>query len=198
MTAAADLDEATARLIALAEQVGLRVLVVPADEPPMRFGTSVRTDLGVTAAGCADHDVDRDGGRHRGRRGRAARGGDRRGIGRRAGVHRVRRHHHRRAWAHLHRLDHPEPAERAMARNRAHTEARERFLRGPLGRRGFTSIWVPARLNPQHVRCPSCGDRHAIRPGEGMGRCRCGADTACVAATSDASCETLPPRRGAP
>ena len=40
MIAAADIDEATARLNALAKQVRLRVLVVPTDEPHMRYGTS--------------------------------------------------------------------------------------------------------------------------------------------------------------
>jgi len=175
MTAAADLDEATARLSALAERVGLRVLVVPADEPPMRFGTAVRTDLGVTAVPGAltmtwieTADATEDGEvEQRGAEIVEAMAAEPGFIGF-VGTSVAGRGHTFTAWTT------PEAAESAIARNRAHTEARERFLHGPLGRRGFTSIWVPRRLNPQHVRCPGCGDRHAVRPGVTALRCRCG------------------------
>ena len=86
----------------------------------------------------------------------------------------------------------PEAAERAIARNRAHTGARERFLRGPLGRRGFTSIWVPHRLNPQHLRCPGCGDRHAIAPGTAPYR------AAAAAPSAGRRVVLLTPRRDSP
>ncbi|HSK61087.1 MAG TPA: hypothetical protein VK935_18750 [Actinomycetospora sp.] len=176
MTAAAVLDEATARLRALAERSGLQVLLVPVDEPPMHFGTAVRTDLGVTdvpgamtmtwietADAADDGEVER-----RGAEIVEAMAGEPGFIGF-VGTSTPGRGHTFTAWTS------PQAAECAIARNRPHTEARQRFLDGPLGRRGFTSIWVPHRLNAQHVRCPGCGDRHAIRPANDAPRCRCGA-----------------------
>lgn len=175
MTAATDLDEATARLSSLAERVGLRVLVVPANEEPLCFGTAVRTDLGVTdipgamtmtwietADAAEDAEVEQ-----RGSDIVEALAAERGFIGF-VGTSVGGRGHTFTAWTT------PEAAERAVARNRAHAEARERFLHGPLGPRGFTSIWVPRRLNPQHVRCPGCGERHAVRPGATALRCSCG------------------------
>lgn len=175
MTAAADLEEATARLTALAGQVGLRVLVVPADEPPMCFGTAVRTDLGVTelpgamtmtwietADAAEEVEVDQ-----RGAEIVEALAGEPGFIGF-VGTSAAGRGHTFTAWTT------PQAAEKAVAGNRAHREARARFLHGPLGRRGFTSIWVPRRLNPQHVRCSGCGTRHVLRGGETASRCRCG------------------------
>ena len=132
----------------------------------MGFGTAVRTDLGVTEpARRDDDDLDRDGRtpteeaevEQRGAAIVEALAAEPGFIGF-VGTSFAGRGHTFTAWTT------PEAAERAIAGNRAHPEARERFLRGPLGRRGFTSIWVPRRLNPQHVRCPGCGDRHAIRP----------------------------------
>jgi hypothetical protein len=177
MTTVTDLDAATAHLRALAERAGLQVLVVPADEAPMRFGTAVRTDLGVTAVPGAmmmtwieTPDADQDAEvEERGTAIVEALAAEPGFIGF-VGTSTAGRGHTFTAWTT------PEAAERAIARNRAHTEARQRFLRGPLGSRGFTSLWVPHRLNPQHVRCPGCGDRHAVRPGATALRCRCGAD----------------------
>ena len=179
MTAATEVAEATARLGVLAEQVGLRVLVVPVDEPPMRFGTAVRTDLDVTTVPGAlamtwieTADAGEEGEvEQRGAEVVEALAAEPGFLGF-VGTTTAGRGHTFTAWSS------PGAAERAVARNRAHVEARERFLHASLGRRGFTSLWVPHRLNPQHVRCPGCGDRHAIRPGEGAPRCPCGATPA--------------------
>lgn len=175
MTTLVDLDELTERLTALAKQAGLRVLLVPVDEEPMGFGTAVRTDLGVTeppgamtmtwietADAAEAAEVERRGEAIVGTLAAAP------GFIGFVGTSFAGRGHTFTTWTT------PEAAEGAIAGNRAHGEARERFLRGPLGRRGFTSIWVPRRLNPQHMRCPGCGLRHAIRPGVGPFRCRCG------------------------
>jgi hypothetical protein len=176
VSAPADVAEVTARLGVLAAQVGLRVLVVPADEPPMHFGTSVRTGLGVhTVPGAmamtwietADP-AEEDEAEQRAAEVVEVMAAEPGFIGF-VGTNAAGRGHTFTAWTS------PEAAERAVARNRPHVEARQRFLHGPLGRRGFTSLWVPHRLNPQHVRCPACGDRHAVRPGDGAPRCRCGA-----------------------
>ncbi len=172
-----DLGVATAHLRALAEPAGLQVLVGPANEPPMRFGTAVRTELGVTAVPGAmtmtwietpdaDQDAEVD---ERGAAIVEALVAEPGFIGF-VGTSTTGRGHTFTAWTT------PEAAEGALTRNRPHAEARQRFLHGPLGSRGFTSLWVPHRLNPQHVRCPGCGERHATRPGAPAVRCRCGAD----------------------
>jgi hypothetical protein len=153
----------------------MRVVVVPADEPPMCFGTVARTDLGVTdvpgamtmtwieSAGIVEEgEIEQ-----RGTEIVEAMAVESGFIGF-VGTSTAGRGHTFTAWTT------PEAAERAIARNRAHSAARERFLHGPLGTRGFTSIWVPHRLNPQHLRCPGCGGRHGVRPGAPVPRCHCG------------------------
>jgi hypothetical protein len=181
VTAATDLEEATARLTALAAEAGLRVMVVPRDEPPIGFGTAVRTDLEVTAvpgamtmtwieAADAGEDTEID---ERGTAIVEEVAGEPGFIGF-VGTTFAGRGHTFTAWTS------PAAAEAAVARSRSHREARDRFLRGPLGQRGFTSIWVPHRLNPQHLRCPGCGMRHAVRPGGTAVRCRCGAESGIV------------------
>jgi hypothetical protein len=175
VTAALDLEAATAHLSAIAAGLGVRVLVVPDDEPPTSFGVAVRTDLGTTTAPGAltmtwiepadsaeEAEVEA--------RGEAiveAMATEPGFLGF-VGTTFARRGHTFTAWST------PETAESAVARSRPHREARERFLTGGLGRRGFTSIWVPHRLNPQHLRCPACGDRHSVPPGAATPRCPCG------------------------
>ncbi|PVZ05002.1 hypothetical protein [Actinomycetospora cinnamomea] len=176
MSAPAEVAEVTARLGVLAGRVGLRVLVVPADEPPMHFGTSVRTGLGVPAVPGAlamtwietEDSAEEGEVEQRGAEVVEAMAAEPGFIGF-VGTNAAGRGHTFTAWTS------PGAAERAVAGNRPHAEARRRFLHGTLGRRGFTSLWVPHRLNPQHVRCPDCGDRHAIRPGNEAPRCHCGA-----------------------
>lgn len=176
MTTAAQLGELTERLTALAQSAGLRVLLVPPDEEPMGFGAAVRTSLGATeppgamtmtwietSDAAEEAEVER-----RGEAIVAALAAAPGFIGF-VGTSFAGRGHTFTAWTSL------EAAEEAIAGNQAHHEARNRFLRGPLGQRGFTSVWVPHRLNPQHLRCPGCGIRHAIRPGAvTRSRCRCG------------------------
>lgn len=167
-----NLAESTTRLAA---ETGMRVLLVPVDEPPMRFGTSVRTDLGVTAVPGAMtmtwiETADADDEAEVEERGAeivetmAAEPGFIAFVG----TGGAGRGHTFTAWTTV------RAAENAVARNRAHTAARQRFLHGPLGQRGFTSLWVPHRLNAQHVRCPGCGRRHALRPPDTAVGCSCG------------------------
>ncbi len=181
MITAADLEEATARLTALAAEAGLRVIVVPVDEPPLGFGTAVRTDLGVTEvpgamtmswieSADAGEDAEIE------QRGAAVveEVAAEPGFIGFVGTTFAGRGHTISAWTT------PSAAEAALARSRSHRAARDRFLRGSLGERGFTSVWVPHRLNPQHLRCPGCGLRHAVRPGVIGVRCRCGAEPGVV------------------
>lgn len=51
----------------------------------------------------------------------------------------------------------PEAAEAAVARARPHQEAMARVEHDAFGRRGFTSLWQPYRLNEQRSRCQACG-----------------------------------------
>ena len=50
----------------------------------------------------------------------------------------------------------PEAAEAAIARARPHQQAMSRVDREGFGRRGFTSLWQPFRLNEQRSRCTAC------------------------------------------
>lgn len=161
----------------LAEQLGMRVVLVPHDEWPMRFGTAVRTDLGNTTVpgalgmtwiDVADEEEDAEVELRAGAvvEALATEPGFIGYVGTSAGG----RGHTLTAWVS------PEAAEAAVARNRAHHEAADRFRTGPLGRAGFTSLWVPHRLNPQHARCPDCDRRLSAQPGEGATRCPCGGE----------------------
>lgn len=161
------------------EQLGLRVLVVPADEPPLSFGTSTRVDVGRTAvpgalsmtwieprsaAEAAEIEA-------RGAQvveGLAAEPGF---IGF-VGTSATGRLLTLTAWTS------PEAARSAIARNGAHRTAMERMRSGALGVRGFTSIWAPSRLNVQIADCPSCGSRVDIVTGEEAATCACGAEVA--------------------
>lgn len=64
----------------------------------------------------------------------------------------------------------PEAAEAAVARARPHREAMARVERDEFGRRGFTSLWQPYRLNEQRSRCTACGSWTVVAES-----CTCGA-----------------------
>jgi ketosteroid isomerase-like protein len=63
-----------------------------------------------------------------------------------------------------------EDAEKAgsMLRQPAHRRAMEAFFSGGLGRAGWTSVWVPERLNSLWIRCGACGQ---VADAESPGRC---------------------------
>lgn len=50
----------------------------------------------------------------------------------------------------------PEQPRQLMA-NGTHREAMKPFFSGEVASSGFTSVWVPARINPFWVRCDGCG-----------------------------------------
>lgn len=55
-----------------------------------------------------------------------------------------------------------------------HGEAMKPFYDGSLSESGYTSVWLPERINPYWVRCQACGkmaDSEAA-----AGTCRCGAE----------------------
>jgi steroid delta-isomerase-like uncharacterized protein len=67
--------------------------------------------------------------------------------------------------------EHPDQP-RQLLRSGTHREAMPAFFQGDVGRGGWTSVWIPARVNPMWIRCRSCGamrDYHACG-----GRCDCG------------------------
>jgi hypothetical protein len=61
---------------------------------------------------------------------------------------------------------------RPMMRSGTHARAMERFYASELGVAGFTSVWVPERINDTWIRCDACG-RMASYEATG-GRCACG------------------------
>ncbi|MBC3192909.1 nuclear transport factor 2 family protein [Pseudonocardia sp. C8] len=158
------------------EQLGLQALVVPADEPPMTWGYSVRTDLGnPTVPGALSmtwtdvgSDAEQEEVQIRSRQivqEVAAEPGFIAWLGTASG----RRMHTVTAWTS------PEAAASAMARSAGHREAVARVRRDGLLPRGFTSIWVPHRLNQQQTDCPACGTKVWFDPGAAP-RCDCGAE----------------------
>jgi hypothetical protein len=147
---------------------------VPADEPPMVFGMSTRTDLGnPTVPGALsmtwiEVDTPEEQFEVQGRsrevlQGLCAEPGFIGWIGTFAGL----RGHT------LTLRTSPEAAESAMARSIPHRAAVERAING-FGRRGYTSIWVPHRLNRQKATCPSCGESVWFDAGTASPRCTCG------------------------
>jgi steroid delta-isomerase-like uncharacterized protein len=157
------------------EQLGLQAVVVPHDEWPVQFGYASRTDLGNTTvpgaltitwieprseAEWAEVEM----------RGTAvvealaSEPGFIGFISTRTGV----RGHTITAWTS------PEAAESAIARSRLHRKAMARVLSGDLSARGFTSFWVPHRLNQQLAECPTCHARLRIDTGSTGASCTCG------------------------
>jgi steroid delta-isomerase-like uncharacterized protein len=158
------------------EQLGLQAIVVPANEPPMLFGMSARTDLGnPTVPGALamtwidvdslDEQVEVQGRSRDVLQGLCAESGFLGWVGAFSGL----RGHTLTLWTS------PEAAESALARSAPHRAGIERVHAG-LGHRGFTSIWVPHRLNPQNANCPSCGRQVWFEAGTTAPRCACGAE----------------------
>ena len=158
------------------EQLGLRALVVPADAAPMVFGTASRTDFGnPTVPGALTmtwtepaSDAERHEVQDRTQQileGMAAEPGFIAWLGTTTGA----RMHTVTAWTS------PEAAEAGMARNAPHREAVQRVRRDGILPRGFTSVWVPYRLNQQMADCPTCGLKVWFDPGA-TPRCGCGAE----------------------
>lgn len=156
----------------LVEQLGLQAIVVPASEPPMVFGMSVRTDLGNTTVPGAlsmtwiEVGSEEAMGEVQKRsesiiEGLAAEPGFIGWVGTFAGP----RGHTLTAWTS------PEAAESAMARSARHRDAVERVRTGGLGTRGFTSIWMPYRLNQQFVGCTRCGAKCWLDAGSATSSC---------------------------
>ncbi|MBV8993861.1 MAG: nuclear transport factor 2 family protein [Pseudonocardiales bacterium] len=163
----------------LAEQLGCQALIVRQDDLPLHFGTSKRTDLGITTVPGALTmtwiDVDND--------------EESNEVGQRVNniveslssepgfigsvsAYSGHRGHTLTAWVS------PEAAEAAIGRNVAHGQARERALDGKLGSDGFTSIWIPHRLNDQLHTCPDCGRMLRIGTGATSALCGCGGEVA--------------------
>jgi steroid delta-isomerase-like uncharacterized protein len=161
------------------EQLGLQVLIVPQDEWPLHFGVSARTDLGNTTVPGAITmtwiDVDSE--------------EEWSDVGLRTfsviealssepgfigwvGASSDHRGHTLTAWAS------PEAAEAAINRSIPHRQAMDQFMNGKLGRRTFTSLWTPHRLNDQIGTCAHCGGRAHIASGALSAPCECGGEVA--------------------
>lgn len=65
-------------------------------------------------------------------------------------------------------------APRQMLAGGAHKDAMSRFFGSGFASGGWTSVWVPARINASWIRCPSC-DAVSSYDHATDGRCRCGA-----------------------
>lgn len=53
-----------------------------------------------------------------------------------------------------------------------HRAAMMRFFGNELGNSGFTSVWIPGRINPRRLRCPECSKM--LDAERAQGRCGCG------------------------
>jgi hypothetical protein len=163
----------------LAEQLGLRTTLLPQDEGPMSFGGAARMDVGDTTVPGAISMTWIE----------SADDGERDEIDLLAfaiveqlslepgfigwlGTTVDRRGHTLTAWSS------PEAAESALSTVPAHRAAMRDFLGGTIATRGFTSLWVPHRINRQWGRCPECGTRTAIATGLESVTCECGGEVA--------------------
>lgn len=61
---------------------------------------------------------------------------------------------------------------RQLMRGGTHKAAMQPFFAGDVATSGFTSVWVPARINPFWVHCDACG---RMSDGEAGSACGCGA-----------------------
>jgi steroid delta-isomerase-like uncharacterized protein len=61
---------------------------------------------------------------------------------------------------------------RQLMQGGTHQTSMKPFFAGELAASGFTSVWVPARINPFWVRCDGCG---RMSDGAASDRCSCGA-----------------------
>jgi len=59
-----------------------------------------------------------------------------------------------------------------LRREGTHKEAIDAFMQGRIGDGGYTSVWIPSRINPQRVRCPQCRVMTVYETVQG--HCRCG------------------------
>ncbi len=159
---------------ALAAQLGLQAPIMPRKAGPMLFGTAVRLNTGSRARPGALSFTRID-------------------MGSPAGLVRLREHarpvlaglagmgavigaaifndgqsvgYTVTAWPS------PETAAEIM-RQAEHQTATRAFFSDGLGVSGWTSVWVPARLNSLWVRCPACGTMLDAEGGDKM--CACGA-----------------------
>ncbi|MEM7443572.1 MAG: ester cyclase [Pseudomonadota bacterium] len=64
-------------------------------------------------------------------------------------------------------------APRQLMKEGVHVEAMGSMMRGEVANNGFTSVFVPERINPYLLRCDNCGMMHR-GPEEGA-KCDCGA-----------------------
>ncbi|MDQ1747623.1 MAG: hypothetical protein QOD07_1886 [Frankiaceae bacterium] len=161
---------------AFVEQLGLRALVVPADEWPVSFGVASRVDIGhLTPPGAISFtwiDVGPDEMGELQQRSQeiiTALASDPAFIGFRGAAIEGR-------FATTTFWTSPEAAVAALGRNRPHDDAMSRLWQDGLGGRGFTSIWQPYKVNQQFAGCPGCGTYVPIPAGEPAATCACGAD----------------------
>lgn len=63
-------------------------------------------------------------------------------------------------------------APRQMLKGGEHRSAMSRFFGPEIASGGFTSVWVPARINPRWVRCPACSKM--ADSSAAQGKCACG------------------------
>jgi steroid delta-isomerase-like uncharacterized protein len=157
------------------EQLGLQAVIVPRDEWPLRFGTSVRTDLGNTTVPGAltmtwiDVDSDQEEAEVTRRSGDVIQAfSSEPGFIGWVGTFANHRGHTLTAWAS------PEAAEAAINRNGPHRQAKTRVLESKLGQRFFTSFWKPHHVNKQVSTCPDCGRMVPIATGREFANCECG------------------------
>ena len=61
---------------------------------------------------------------------------------------------------------------RQLMQGGTHQKSMKPFFSGEMVSSGFTSVWVPARINPFWVRCDACG---RMSDGAAGDRCNCGA-----------------------
>ena len=64
-------------------------------------------------------------------------------------------------------------APRQLMKQGAHAEAMHSMMKGKLAKNGFTSVYVPTRINPYLRRCEVCGNMY--RGSEDGANCSCGA-----------------------
>lgn len=161
------------------EQLGLQALIVPRDEWPLHHGTSARTDLGNTTVPGAITmtwiDVDSD--EEQGEVGLRVSSiiealSSEPGFIGWVSAFSSHRGHTLTAWTS------PQAAEAAISRNTPHRQAMDQVMNGRLGRGGFTSFWIPHRLNDQLRTCPHCGRMVRIGSDAQSAHCKCGGEVA--------------------
>lgn len=161
------------------EQLGLQALIVPKNEWPLHYGTSVRTDLGNTTVPGAitmtwiDVDSDQEQGEVALRAASIIEAlASEPGFIGWLGTFSDHRGHTLTAWTN------PEAAEAAINRNSPHHLAKDRVMNSKLGRHVFTSFWKPHHLNDQVGTCPNCDRMVPIASRVQSAHCECGGEVA--------------------